>query len=172
MREKHAKDKEELEKQLAPQKEKNKLKAKALEEIEKGNYKEAEGYLRKSAQESIVETATTFHELAELKKLQLHYQDAFDYCELAVRIEPENSLYLDSAGMIATDLGYYNEAIEYHERALQVGRNRYGEEHADIALRYNNLGIVYSQLGKYGEAIAYFEKALSIYKSLHGEVHV
>jgi hypothetical protein len=62
-----AEEKEALQKQLATQTENNTLKAKALEEVQQGNYSEAKQYLKKSAKGSIDETASTFYELAKLK---------------------------------------------------------------------------------------------------------
>jgi len=50
------------------------------------------------------------------------------------------------------DLGQYNEAKEYYEKALIIRKKIFGEEHAGVATSYNNLGIVYQDLGQYNEA--------------------
>ncbi len=120
IRKQQAKEKEALEQQLALQKEKDNLKAKALEEVEKGNYSEAEEYLKESAKEKISDVASTFFELVKIKKLQLQYAEAFKYYELAVKVDPENSLYLNEAGITAYDLGYYDKAIGYYQNSLNT----------------------------------------------------
>ena len=68
-------------------------------------------------------------------------------------------------------LGQYNEAKEYHEKALIIYKKIFGEEHADVASSYDNLGRDYEQLGEYNAAKEYHEKALIIYKKICGEEH-
>jgi len=166
-----AKDKEGLEKQLTLQKDKDDIKAKALEEIKKGNYAEAKKHLKQSARSSIVETATTFFELAKIEKLEFHYADALGYFELAVKVDPENSLFLDEAGSVADDLGFYDKAIDYYEKSLVIYKNKDGEEHPNVATCYNNLGSVYIKTGEYDKAIEYYNKSLVIDRKSFGEEH-
>ena len=73
--------------------------------------------------------------------------------------------------MIFSSLGQYNEAKEYHEKALIIYKKIFGEEHAGVASSYNNLGNDYQQLGQYNEAKEYHEKALIIRKKIFGEEH-
>ena len=68
-------------------------------------------------------------------------------------------------------LGQYNEAKEYHEKALIIKKKIFGEEHATVASSYHNLGNDYRQLGQYNEAKEYHDKALIIYKKIFGEEH-
>jgi tetratricopeptide (TPR) repeat protein len=162
IRKQQAKEKEALEQQLSLQKEKDNLKAKALEEVKKGNYAEAETYLKESAKEKISDVASTFFELAKIKKLQLQYAKAFDYYELAVKINPADSLYLNEAGIMADDLGYYDKAIGYYQNSLTIVLQETSEEHPDIAIRYNNLGSAYKSKGEYDKAISYYNRSLPI----------
>ena len=151
-------EKEELKQQLAIQQDRDELKAKALLEIEKGNYSNAEVHLKESAAASISETAATFYELAKIKKLQFEYQAAFDYYELAAKIDRQNHLYLLGAGSTANDLGYFDKAISYFERVLNIGIAE-DEIAADC---YENLGVSYIAKGEYQKAIELYEKALKI----------
>ena len=171
LRQQQAADKAALEQQLATQKENDDLKVQALEAVEKGAYTEAEDLLKKSAKESIATTASTFHELAKLKKLQLQYREAFEYYELAAKIEPDNSLYLHDAGLIADQLGYMDKAIAYHEKSLSLIIEEYGGRHPEIATQYNNLGLAYNSKGEYDRAIDYYRQALEIGKEFYGEHH-
>ena len=59
-------------------------------------------------------------------------------------------------------LGHYNEAKEYHQKALIIKKKIFGEEHAAVASSYNNLGNAFQGLGQYNEAKEYHEKALII----------
>ena len=167
--EQQAKDKAELEKQLIQYEGKNALKEKALGEVEKGNYDEAESLLKESAKESITETAATFFELGKIKKLQLKYMDSLGYYELAIKIEPGNALYLNDAGFMASYLGYYDKAIEYYECSMVLLETSEGDERAEIAIRYNNLGGVYYKKGNFNKAIECYEKAITIEKELYDE---
>lgn len=171
LRQQQATDKAALEQQLASQKESDQLKAQALEAVEKGNYAEAENFLKESAKDGIAETASTFYELAKVKKLQLKYREAFESYELAAKIAPNNSDYLHEAGHMADQLGYADKAIAYYEKSLPLAIAKYGERHSEIAMRYNNLGSAYSSKGEYERAIGYYEQALDIDKQFYGERH-
>lgn len=164
-----AKDKADLQRQLTTQKGKDKLKAKALREIEKENYSRAEEYLKESARESIEETATTFYELGKIKKLQLQYKDSFYYYELAAKIEPLNILYLNDAGMMAYQLGLYVKAIAYLKKSLTLSIEKYGKEHTNVAICYHYLGLIHTIKSEYDKAIRYFNKALVIDKKFYGK---
>jgi tetratricopeptide (TPR) repeat protein len=169
LRQQQAADKAALEQQLGSQKDNNQLKAQALQAVERGDYAAAENLLQESAKDSFADAAATFHELAKLKKLQLQYQSAFEFYELAVKIEPDNSTYLNDAGVMALHLSYIEKAVKYCEKSLSLCIIVYGEQHPEIATRYNNLGVAYSKIGEYEKGINYCKKALHIGKALYEE---
>ena len=49
-------------------------------------------------------------------------------------------------------LGEYNQGKELHEKALPIRKKIFGEDHADVARRYNILASVYDTLGEYNQA--------------------
>lgn len=163
------KDKEDLQKKLSAQKGQDELKAMAFKEVEKGDYGEAEKYLRESAGVSLTDTAATYYELAKIKKLQVQYADAFAYSEWAAATVPGNSVYLNEAGLIATDLGQFEKAIGYFEQSLAIEQKAPVVNKAAVAVQYNNLGLALYRKSDYDAAIAYYEKALPIDKELFGE---
>ena len=171
LRQQQAADKAALEQQLVGQRESDQFKAQALEAVEKGDYIEAENLLQESAKDRIAATASTFYELAKIKNLQLQYREAFDYYELAAKIEPNDSLYLNDAGRMANQLGYADKAIAYYEKSLPLAIAEYGEWHPNIATGYNNLGLAYDSKGEYARAIAFYEQGLAIGKEFYGERH-
>ena len=63
-------------------------------------------------------------------------------------------------------LGEYNQAKELQEKALTICEKIFGEDHADVAISYNNLALVYKSLGKYSQAKELHEKALTISKKI------
>ena len=69
------------------------------------------------------------------------------------------------------DLGDYDKALEYHNKALEIRKDVLGENHPDTADSYSNLGIVYKNLGNYDKALGYHNKALEIKKDVLGENH-
>ncbi|KAJ7327825.1 hypothetical protein OS493_026104, partial [Desmophyllum pertusum] len=72
----------------------------------------------------------------------------------------------NNLGVDHLDLGQYKKAQEYHEKALDILKKIYGEEHDDVAKSYNNLGNDHFGLGQYDQAKECYEKALSIRKKI------
>jgi tetratricopeptide (TPR) repeat protein len=67
---------------------------------------------------------------------------------------------LDNIGGIYRSLGQYQEALEYHQQALDIQRevgDRAGE-----GATLNSIGVVYDSLGQYQEALEYYQQALDI----------
>jgi len=81
------------------------------------------------------------------------------------------SLLLNELGMILFDVGDYKKAITCFEKALEIDRKVYGEEHPDVATRLNNLGLAWYSLGDCKKAVEYYEKALEIDGKVYGEEH-
>jgi tetratricopeptide (TPR) repeat protein len=61
-------------------------------------------------------------------------------------------------GELYKSMNQYTEAIQYHERCLQIA-TREGMKSGEAAA-YSNLGRVHVSLNKYPEAIHFYEKAL------------
>ena len=68
-------------------------------------------------------------------------------------------------------LGHYDQALECHERSINIRKDLHEETHPDMAKCYNNIGIVYYKQSKYDEALFYLEKALKINFDYYGEKH-
>ncbi|WP_198287576.1 tetratricopeptide repeat protein [Rivularia sp. PCC 7116] len=65
----------------------------------------------------------------------------------------------------------YNKALFYYEKCLAISKERFGEEHYDVATSFNNLAEVYYSLGNFQEPESLYLKALEIWKKLLGEEH-
>ena len=65
----------------------------------------------------------------------------------------------------------FDQAIEYHNKALKIRLDLFGEKHPDVARSYHNLGFAYRDKGDLDQAIEYLNKALKIRLDLFGEKH-
>ena len=65
----------------------------------------------------------------------------------------------------------FDKALEFYEKALQIGLKNLGEEHPTVALSYNQIGSAWYIKGDYDKALEYHEKALQIRLKNLGEEH-
>ena len=167
-----------LEQQLAQRPKDDTLAREAKVALDEGKFEEAEALLRRSL-ESHLKNLETFsgkagqdaYSLGHIAELQLDYRKAQRYFEQAAVLVPENSTYLNRAGLINHTLGAYGAAIRYYEQALASDLKTYGEDHPNVARDRNNLGGAYQALGEYRKAIGYFEQALASDLKAVGEDH-
>ncbi|MCL2032826.1 MAG: tetratricopeptide repeat protein [Methanomassiliicoccaceae archaeon] len=75
------------------------------------------------------------------------------------------------AGRYLSELGDYDEALEYYFKALEVVKKVLGANHPATAGSYGNVGVAYWSKGDYDEALEYHFKALEIMKKEFGEDH-
>ncbi|CAF3884087.1 unnamed protein product [Rotaria sordida] len=67
-------------------------------------------------------------------------------------------------GMITSDLGQYNEAIEFYQKSLDIKEKTLPPNHLHLASSYNNIGMVYYNMGEYSKALSSYERSLEICK--------
>lgn len=87
----------------------------------------------------------------------------------ALNREKENNILYDAynlLGIIYNDLGEYDKALEYHNKALVSIDEKTPIELQYTALSINNIGLVYQNSNRDRQAITYFEKALENKKDL------
>lgn len=124
------------------------LAAKAKKLFAKGDLKGAKELLKQSLVQNLerkVESdkaaARDAYDLGLIEELQLDYVSARDYYEQAVSITPNNTTYLNQAGLINQELADFKKAIGYFKQALASDLKTYGEDHSEVATRRNNLGL-------------------------------
>jgi tetratricopeptide (TPR) repeat protein/tRNA A-37 threonylcarbamoyl transferase component Bud32 len=76
-----------------------------------------------------------------------------------------------NAGVLAHVRGRYPEALESHQRALELRRRLYGEQHPILAKTHSNLGATLRAMGRLDDARAQFAIALSIEEKLLDPSH-
>ena len=91
--------------------------------------------------------------------------------QITAKGDEDLARFLSELGVIYNDVGNSKKAIEYYEKALEIGVEIYGEKHPSVATRLNNLGSAWKALGDPRKAIEYFEKALEIDIEIYGENH-
>ncbi|MCU7615847.1 tetratricopeptide repeat protein [Chryseobacterium sp. PBS4-4] len=73
--------------------------------------------------------------------------------------------------LVLKDLGDYQQAKIYLEKALNSSIKNFGEEHPTTTISYSNLATVLQNLGDYQQAKIYLEKALDFNIKSFGEKH-
>jgi len=121
--------------------------------------------------ESTRTAAEVAYQLSRIARDNIRYREAYAHAQRAVRLAPENSIYLSGAGKLARILGDYLTAKDYHEQALAGDLQTYGEDHPRVATIRNNLGLVLQNLGEYQKAIGYLEQALTSNLKTYGKDH-
>lgn len=153
-----------LQKQLENKEITSQLRELALQELNKGNYISAEMHLKESASEQIQQTATTFFELGQLKEIQLQYQQAYDYFEMCLKMQPGNSTFFKKAGIIALlYLDMYDKAGVYFEKALSLETEKGDLEKIPDSL--HNLACFNEKMGLYRVALTYSHQAIDFLKT-------
>jgi tetratricopeptide (TPR) repeat protein len=82
------------------------------------------------------------------------FLDALDYYHAALKLDANNSVLYNKAGICQLMLQRYKEARKSLERSIKADRT-----HADA---YNNLGVIYYQEKNYNKAIKQYDKAIQI----------
>ena len=65
-------------------------------------------------------------------------------------------------GSVYQKLGHFEQAKEFHHRALDIQLKKLGPEHVNVAYCYSNLGSVYQNLSRFEQAKELHHRALDI----------
>jgi tetratricopeptide (TPR) repeat protein len=76
--------------------------------------------------------------------------------------ESEKGSTYERLGNAKYDQGEYKEALELHEKSLEIRQRTLPPNHPNLAISYNNIGMVYRSMGEYLKALSYYEKDLAI----------
>ncbi len=77
----------------------------------------------------------------------------------------------EGLGRVYKSQGAYTQAEQCYQKNLQVCRDRFGQEHPDIAASLNNLALLYYLQGRYNEAEPLYLEALSMRRKLLEQKH-
>ena len=79
--------------------------------------------------------------------------------------------FMSSLASCYADLGYWEGALELQTKALELCREKYGEEDPDTLRNINDLAVIYHGLGDYEKAIEISKEALDKTIAIYGEKH-
>ena len=65
-------------------------------------------------------------------------------------------------GILYWKMGDFEQALEYHQRALEIQEKQLGPNNVDVAASYNNIGTVCSDKGDLDQATDYYRRTLEI----------
>ena len=111
--------------------------------------------------------------LCDLYKELQDYQRCIKHCQICLSLLPveANHVFLSLKGTVHTNLGIahsrlgnYREALEDHQKSLQIAEEL--GERGDVERAYGNLGIAHRNLGSYREALQYHQRHLQVAEEL------
>jgi len=146
----------------------------AIEALQQGDTEEADRLFQEIEDEGeghLKRIAEAAFQRGKIAEDAIRYTEALEYLEKAVRLQPDNALYLNEAGLLYLTLANHKKAIEYFELALASDLKTYGEDHPHVATKRNNLGLAWNALGEHHKAIAYYEQALPVFEKFLGKDH-
>ena len=78
---------------------------------------------------------------------------------------------METMGRVYRNLGLYDLAAPILEKALNLKRQVYGEDHWEVAAGLHTLAVLYDTQGKYQEAESFFRQSLAIKEKIFGREH-
>ncbi len=152
----------------------DKLIEEAKQALIKGETAKAESLFKQveeQAEPHIKAAAEAAYQRGKLAEDDINYSEAWNNYQRAVQLNPDDTEYLNTAGMMAHTLAKHDRAKKFFELALASDLKTYGEGHPNVATRRNNLGSAWESLGEYQKAIEYYELALASNLKTYGEDH-
>ena len=79
---------------------------------------------------------------------------------------------LTSLVKVYSEINEYSKALPLFNKALDIQRNLFGDNHPDVALTLNNMAELYSEIQNYSKAEDLYKKALEINLRFFGKNHI
>lgn len=111
------------------------------------------------------------YDLANIAMMKKQDAEAYVHLQNAVKLDPENSTFLNSASYMAMHLGHLDVALDYLDKALAIDSEKFGKNHPNVASVLNNMGSVWSKKGDHKKAVDYYDQAYAIIAETLGEKH-
>ncbi|CAF3653738.1 unnamed protein product [Rotaria socialis] len=77
----------------------------------------------------------------------------------------------NSIGEVYQKKGKIKEALQSYEKALEIFKQTFADDHENLAWCYNNIGIIYLEEKNFSEALQYLKKALKIKQRILPDGH-
>ena len=149
------------------------LYSQATEFYRKGKYPQAKAVMTQAyaAFEQLPqkEEANRVNFLRELCKTSFQLREDEKATEYANQIlthakaDEDKAFAHSQLGSIRRRQGKHEQALDHHEKALELRLDALGEAHPEVAGVYHDVGVTWFEKGEYDRAISYHEQALSIW---------
>ena len=122
--------------------------------------------------------------LGQVCYVHSEYVSAMKYLSGALKLHEDNTIRAEpdhvelvtcayhNMGTLHRDLGDYQQAKEYYERALSIQLNKLEPDHVAVARTYHSMGTLHHDFGDYQQAKECHERTLSIQQNKLGPGHV
>ncbi len=112
-----------------------------------------------------------YYEAREYTKALALYEEALAIQEkvLDSKINPSLAITYNELGILKTDMGAFEEALQLILKSKDIREQFYGKKHKAYARSLNDLAYIYSETGDIKMAIKQYEEVIGIEKELYEE---
>lgn len=111
------------------------------------------------------------HDKANVAMMKNDNDTAYSHLKKAVELDPTNSAFLNSAAYMAMQNEEYDNSISYLNMALVLDKEKFGENHMNVASVLNNIASVYSKMGDREGAVSHYSRAYNMVVMELGDKH-
>ena len=118
--------------------------------------------------------AEYLYRLYTIALLRFETDDAARYLITRAELDTTNVEWQNEAGVFICEyMADYDKAMMLYRRALRNAIKKYGENHPDVGITFNNIGDVYSHQGNHRKALDCFNNALNtFYDQKHPDIPI
>ena len=140
--------------------------------LTQGNVQYVDQYLATAQAEPSIQTdvnAELYYLRGRLQEANINYFDALSHYDQAIRLMPENELYLTRIAKLSQTMSLHDKALAYYEKVLHLLCLRLGDKHEQVATNYHNIGSIAQAKEDHKLALEYHARGLALRLSLFGE---
>lgn len=108
---------------------------------------------------------------ADVAMMKNDIDTAYMHLKAAIDLDPRNSEFLNGAAYLAMQLEEYDTSINYLNMALSLDKQKFGENHMNVASVLNNIASVYSKMGDKESAVSHYQQAYDMVVEKLGDGH-
>jgi len=127
--------------------------------------------VRKIRDQADVVEARAMFQAGGLAVQRIDLRTAYADFAHAARLQPDNWLYLKTAGALAYDIADYAAATKFQEASLNVSSSTFGPDAVETGATLNDLALTYVSLARYAEAEPLYRQAIEIDEKALGRNH-
>lgn len=110
-----------------------------------------------------------FFQQGNVKELRFKYKEAYEAYKHAVICQPDNTGYLNVAGLLGNKIADYEQAQQFLNKSLELNIAEFGENDIYTSTAYSNLASALDGQGKHIEAEFLYRKSFDIEQRIFGK---